>query len=59
MGFSLIDNALHCLYFFIEHVEGCACLDPEGDPGHHDYKTGGDVGVKHKEPKEQHRQVNK
>ena len=43
--------------FFIEHVEGCACLDPEGDPGHHDYKTGGDVGVKHKVP-EQHKQVN-
>ena len=30
---------------------------PEGDPGHHDYKTGGDVGVKHKVP-EQHKQVN-
>ena len=22
-------------------------LDPEGDPGHHDDETGGDVGVEH------------
>ena len=28
----------------------CACLDPEGDPRHHDDEAGGDVRVEHEVP---------